>query len=551
MKQIHFTLDGRAVCAAEGTKLEALLGERGKDSLNPAMIAQVGSRIREFSYAPKEGDDVRLFDLSDALGSRAYVRGMLHIFLQAVNDVLPGARADIEHSMNEGIYCELHGGEPLTPFSMERIERRMHEISAAGEPFVRKLISRDDAIALYEKDGQEEKARLLHFREDKVFKVYSCGTVTDYFYGHMPPSTDYIRRFKLVYSAPGCVLVYPRRSAPEAELRFTPSPKLSHVFRQSERWADILECGTVADLNEMTERGELPEFIRVNEALHEKEIASIAGQIVRQQRRVVLVAGPSSSGKTTFAQRLCVQLRAAEKRPILISLDNYYRDRDSIERQSDGSIDLENINTLNLPLLNEQLALLLAGKEVLVPRFDFKQGKSVPGRTLRLGPNDILMMEGIHGLNDAVSEAVAADDKFKVFISALTQLNLDLHNRIPASDVRLLRRMVRDHTHRGASVERTFSMWESVRAGEMRWIVPYQESCDAMFNSTLVYELLFLKQLAYPLLRAVPENDPCYVEANLLVKFLKYFVDPGEEAKIEIPRTSILREFIGGGCFEQ
>jgi len=323
------------------------------------------------------------------------------------------------------------------------------------------------------------------------------------------------------------------------------------VFRQSERWADILGVGTVPDLNDLVENGQLRDFIRVNEALHERTISEIASQIVREKKRIVLVAGPSSSGKTTFTQRLSVQLRAAERKTAVITLDNYYRDRSTLKPRPDGTYDLEDINALDVPLFNEHMCELLAGREVQIPRFDFKQKKRVPGKVLKLQPGQILLIEGIHGLNEAMSHMVDRDEKFKIYISALTQLNLDSHDRISTSSVRLIRRLVRDHLHRGMTAERTLDMWNSVREGEERWIFPYQEQCDVMFNSTLVYELLFLKKYAIPLLKQIPQDNPNFIEANYLAKMLKYFVDPDPEDELEIPRTSILREFIGGSSFEQ
>lgn len=534
-----------------GTTLAQMLGEENKKKDNPVMVAKVGSKICELSYVPQEGDQIRLLDLSSGEGSRAYQRALLHMFVRACRELFPQDRVCVQHSMGTGIYCEFEGDHILSPFDLDKIQQRMQQYAAEDLPFVRQLVSRQEAIELYSNEQQTDKARLLRFREDKQFKIYTCGGMSDYYYGHMPPSTGYARRFRLIYHHPGAVLAFPTRQDPCGPIPFEPRPKLSHVFRQSERWARILHCSCVADLNEMVERKELEHFILVNEALHERTIADFCEDICTGRKKFVFVAGPSSSGKTTFSQRLCIQLQAAGKNPSLISMDNYYIDRDKVPLQPDGSVDLEHINTLDLDLFNQHLQALLQGERVEIPRFDFPNGRCIreTGRFLQLGEEDVLLVEGIHGLNPQVSQSIRPEEKFRIYISALTQLNLDHHNRIPTTDVRLMRRLVRDYTHRGASAEHTLSMWESVRAGENRWIFPYQEQCDVMFNSTLVYELLYLKRYAYPLLKSVPEDSEYFAEANRLVKFLNYFIDPGSEEMI--PRTSILREFIGGGCFEQ
>ncbi len=551
MEKVTFKLNGADTSCAAGESLISLTGDRGSDSPLPVVAALVNNAVKELSYIPTGGEEIQLLTSADKTGNDVYLRGLMHVLVQAVNNVLPERKLSIEHSMNEGIYCEIRGDEEFSPFDLERVEREMRKICERDEPFIRRLISREEAIAFYNAEGNTDKARLLSHREDAVFKVYSCGGVSEYFFGYMPPSTGYVRRFDLVMSHPGFVLLYPRQKDPEGKLVFTQSPKLAHVFRQSERWAEILNVGTVPDLNDLVESGNLPDFIRVNEALHERTIAEIATRVVREKRRIVLVAGPSSSGKTTFTQRLSVQLRAAERKTAIISLDNYYRDRSTLTPRPDGTIDLEDINAIDAPLFNKHLCEMLNGKEVQIPRFDFKSKKILNGKLIKLLPDQILLVEGIHGLNDAICESVDPEDKFKIYISALTQLNLDSHDRISTSSVRLIRRLVRDCLHRGMPAERTLSMWNSVREGEERWIFPYQEQCDIMFNSTLVYELLFLKKRAVPLLKEVPKDSPNFIEANYLAKLLKYFVDPNPEDETEIPRTSILREFIGGGSFEQ
>lgn len=548
---ISIVLDGKKAQVAPGTTLLALTKGRGKGAENPVVAALRNNRVCELYHCAQEGDDIRLLDLSDENGNRVYFRGLLHLFVQAVKKVLHGGDVDVQHAINEGLYCERLDGKPFTPFELDAIEREMRATVERDEPFVRQLIARDEAIAFYRSEGAEDKARLLSFREDNVFKVYSCGGMSDYFYGHMPPSTGYLTRFQVIYSYPGCLILYPHCEEVAAPLVYTPQPKLSHVLRESEHWADEMGCATVADLNAIVARGGLPGLIRVSEALHERCVVEMAEAIKERGKRVVLIAGPSSSGKTTFMKRLAVQLRAGGQKTERISLDNYYIDRDKLAPGPDGKQDFETIDALDVPRFNRDLANILAHQEVQLPRFDFKDGKSKPGRLVRLDEEGVLLVEGIHGLNDRLTESVAEEEKYRIYISALTQLNLDHHNRIPTSCARLLRRLVRDAAHRGSAAERTLGMWPSVREGESRWIFPNQERADYMFNSTLIYELLFVKRLATPLLTAVKEDDPAFPEANYLAKFLKYFVDPGPGAEQAIPANSLLREFIGGSCFGQ
>ena len=549
MANMTVTWNGKKKTIKPLTSIEDIIGHKNGLEDNPVLAARVNNKIRELCYIPNDGDEITTLDLTTNEGNRAYQRGLLHMFVRACHECMPKAKPYVHYSMGAGLYCEFDAME-ISPFDVDRIGRTMRRFVNEDEPFVLSIITKEQAIDLYRWIGQQDKARLLGFRQKEDFKIYSCGNYRDYFYGHMPPSTGYLQRFQLVSYNQGIVLLFPQTKDPLAELEFEPQPKLWHVFRESERWVTILGCDTVADLDEMVLRGNLDEFVLINEARHDKEISSFASAIIESGARVVLIAGPSSSGKTTFTQRLRLYLRVNGKNPIMISLDNYYLDRDKIQPGPDGKLDLEDINTLNLALFNDHMTQLLKGKEVEMPRFEFAKGKCIrsTGRLLKLGPDDIMLIEGIHGLNDMLTRSIPRADKFKIYISALTQLNLDRNNRIPTTDVRLIRRMVRDYKHRGASIEHTLEQWPSVRAGEDKWIFPFQEHCDIMFNSTLVYELLYLKKYAYPLLKAVDENTIYFAEANRLVKFLNYFIDPGDEAII--PCTSLLREFIGGGVFE-
>lgn len=552
---ISYTWNGENRVSPIGTKAIANVTPEEQKGRNPVLLIKVNQRINDLNYILHEGDKIETLALDTPDGWRAYQRGLLFIAILAVKKCFPGAKVIALHSLGSGVYCEIEDQDrPLSPFDLDTIGRKMREFIDADKPFVLSEISKEDAILYYTNTDQLDKAKLLEFRHSKEsFKIYQMDEMKDYFFGYMPPSSGYLQRFQLAAEWPGVVLLQPDIHDPEADIHYKTSHKLMYVFRESERWARLLDCTTVADLDEMTAQGELEEFILVNEARHDKEIAEYAHHICEQQRHLVTIAGPSSSGKTTFTQKLRLQLRANGKKPMMISLDNYYRNRDEIAPQEDGTVDLEHINTLRLDLFNEHLKRLLAGERLQIPHFDFNTGRSVEesGRWVQLDKDSVLLIEGIHGLNDQLTESVERHNKFKIYISALTQLNLDRHNRIQTTDVRLIRRMVRDYTHRNTSAETTLAMWESVRAGENRWIFPFQERCDVMFNSTLMYELIFLKPFAYPLLEAVPESSDYFSEANRLLKFLNYFVDVGQEEIKGIPNTSLLREFIGGGVFEQ
>lgn len=549
---VAVTVLNKTMSVPDGTTLEQLVKTiypEHPDAANPVMAALMDSKLRELTEPVKDGAKVEFLDLKTSPGIRIYERSLCCLMIRAIEDVLPDARVDIQHSIGNGIYCELAQDKPLTRMTVLMIERRMRLIANQSAAFVRERTTREEAVEYYTSVGQMDKARLLRFRPMENFQMYSFLGMKDYFYGYMAPHSGYLQRFKLELRLPGIVLVRPDACDPFAPLSCPAMPKISRVFREAERWADILECGTVADLNEMVERGALPEFIWINEALHENSVANIARDIERANARVVLIAGPSSSGKTTFASRLSIQLKVLGLSPVSISLDNYYIDRAKIPPGEDGQIDLEDINTLDLELLNDQLASLISGAEAEIPVFDFQLGERLPaGKRLLISGEQILVIEGIHGLNDQLTHLIPHDLKFKIYISALTQLNLDSHNRIQTTDARLLRRMVRDYKFRGASAERTLGMWDSVRRGENKWIFPYQEHCDAMFNSALVYELLFLKPFATKLLEDIPEGHPLFLEANRLKKFLNYFLPPCDESAV--PSTSILREFIGGSCFD-
>ena len=546
---IIIQLNGQPVEAAHNSTLATLLQKHPHHI--PVMGALVNNEIRDLTYALENSCTVEWLDLSTADGLRIYIRGLSFVFVRAVRELHPEARAMIEHSLSNGLYCEVKGmksGKPLTPREVAAIQKRMEAIVAADEPFVKKTTSKDDAIAMFARDGQMDKALLLPYRPFTHFDYYESGDTRDYYYGYMPPSTGYIASFKLHPYLPGLVLLHPQRSAPLDTPTFVEMPKLAKVFKQAEDWSRIVGCSTVGDLNTMIDQNRVREIMCVAEALHEKSIAEIADQICTGHSRLVLIAGPSSSGKTTFAHRLMVQLRVNGRRPIAISLDDYYLDRDQAPRDEFGNLDFEDIRALDVELFNEQLSALLQGDSVHLPKFDFTVGKGKPReQALSIDDDQIIVVEGIHGLNEAMTSIIPADSKFGIYISALTQLNVDDHNRIPTTDSRLIRRIVRDHQFRNASAEVTMSMWGSVRRGEEKYIFPYQEKADVMFNSALVYELAILKKHIMPLLLDIRQDSEYFTEAKRLRKFLNYITSLEGEAMI--PPTSILREFIGGCIF--
>lgn len=497
----------------------------------------------------KGGGEVKLIRYGESRGRAIYERTIIYIFFLAMRELFPKVHAKVNYAVGPSLDISVDVEPQFTPDDMEAIRTKMRGIVEADYPLIRKRLDIDEAIERFEKDGQEDKVRLLKWRQFTYFDVYEHGDYADYFYGEMLPSTGYAKVFDLQFRPGGLFLLRPSDADADVATRYVYMPNLSKVFARSDKWGDLMHCRCVADLNDMVENGSVRELIRVNEALHERRFAEIATEIVNRGARAVLIAGPSSSGKTTSANRVATQLRVLGKTPILLSLDDYYIDRSLIEPDENGEIDYEHINMIDVPQFNIDLEALLNGERVEIPHFDFKTGsRQMLGHFVQLKEDAMLIIEGLHGLNpQLLTSRIDKKQIFKLYVSALTTLNLDDHNRIPTTDVRLLRRMVRDYLTRGATIERTLGMWDSVKRGEQRWIFPYQESADEIMNTSLVYELAVLKKHIYPLLNDVDSSSPNYDEVINIIKFLNYISDAAVED--EIPPTSILREFVGGNTF--
>ena len=434
-------------------------------------------------------------------------------------------------------------------FSLDSLRQRVRELITQDIPLIRRRVPLSQAIEQFRSTGQEDKARLLSWRNVDYFDEYTYGDFADYYYGEMVPSTGYLTVFDILPAEGGFLFVYPDDQNPNVTAPFREMPHFFSVFSEGERWCELMECATVADLNDLTASGRIRELIRVNEALHEKRYSQVADMVCQRDAKVVMLAGPSSSGKTTSANRLATQLRVHGKKPVLMSLDDYYIDRDKIPVGPDGKLDLEHINTIDTELFRSQMRQLLEGEEIRLPSFNFVSGKREwTEKNLRLDEKSVIIVEGLHGLNPVmVPENVDKHLIFRLYVSPLLPLNLDDHNRIPTSYLRLLRRIVRDYETRGASVQRTIAMWDSVRQGEKRWIFPFQENADVIFNSSTLYELCVLKKHIFPLLTAVQPEDECYEEVRSIVKILNFVLEA--DVDDEIPPTSLVREFIGGNTF--
>ncbi|MGI6478251.1 MAG: nucleoside kinase [Salinivirgaceae bacterium] len=533
-----------------GTTLMEIWDDLKLDLKYPAIGCMVNNKVEELNYAIYKPKTIKFFDITHPDGMRIYIRSLSFILIKAVNNIYPDRKLRIEHSISNGYYCEFEGDKKrLTASEIAEIKTEMYKIIDADIPFIRKEILTEEAVELFEKNGSINKAKLLKGRKHMYSSVYWLEDHADYFYGFLAPSTKYVKTFDLYKYYDGMLLRFPTTSNPEEVAPMILQDKMFEIFQEHKEWNEIIGVSTVGLLNEAAKNGKLTDLIKVSEALQEKKLAKIADLIAERNPmpRIILISGPSSSGKTTTAKRLEVQLKVLGIFPQVISLDNYFVNRQDTPLDENGDYDFENIEAIDLELFNKQLLQLLNGEKVEVPRFSFETGqRSFCGDFLQMSKNSVLLIEGIHGLNPRLTKQISDKEKFKIYVSALTSLCMDEHNRIPTTDNRLIRRIVRDYRYRGYSAEETIRRWPSVRRGEEKYIFPYQEEADVMSNSALLFELGVFKQYVEPILREVSPQSEEYSEATRLLKFFSYL----EPIPIkEVPPTSILREFLFGSSF--
>lgn len=548
MRQI--IVEGQTLDVKDGTTYLELAKNFQKKFDHDIVLVLENNKMRELFRKVKDGATVTFLTTGQIDGYNTYRRSATLLLLKAIYDVegMEAVRGmKVEFSVSEGYYVSSKK-MPVDQETLGRIEMRMKELVNENLPIEKHSIPVEEAIEHFTKHGMIDKARLFRFRRSSSVNVYLLDNFEDYYYGYMVPSTGYLKYFKLIPYDEGFVLEFPPRKTPETFGPFKEQHKVFQTLKSSTKWGEILDVGTVGALNEQISAGNIGNIILAQEAIMEKELGNIAEQIAAlPDKKLIMIAGPSSSGKTTFSHRLSIQLMAHGLKPHPIAVDNYFVERVDTPKDENGQYNFECLEAMDIELFNQQMSALLRGEEVYMPTFNFITGtKEYKGNSLKLGPEDVLVIEGIHCLNDALSYSLPAENKFKIYVSALTQMNIDEHNRIPTTDGRLLRRMVRDARTRGASAQKTISMWPSVRRGEDENIFPYQESADVVFNSALIYELSVLKQYAEPLLFGIKPEEPEYLEAKRLLKFLNYF--QGIDSNM-IPGNSILREFIGGSFF--
>lgn len=515
--------------------------------------AKVNNKVESLDFRVYYNKDIEFLDITSSSGMRTYVRSLFFILVKAVEELYPQGSISLEHPISKGYFCKLHIDRTIGLDDVQRIKQKMQEIIAADIPYTRTECHTEKVVRLFEERGMPDKARLLDTYGQLYSYYYQLGDTVDCYYSSLVPSTGYIHLFDIVKYYDGLLLRIPNRENPTKLEEVVKQEKMLEVFQEYHRWNQILGISTVGDLNVACNEGHATDLINVSEALQEKKIAQIADEITHRDQdgkrvKLVLISGPSSSGKTTFSKRLSIQLMTNGLKPYPISLDDYFVNRNDTPLDENGKHDFESLYAVDLPFFEEQLTTLLNGGEVELPRYNFTTGKrEMSGKKLRIDEHMILIIEGIHALNPALTSHIPNENKYKVYVSALTTILLDNHNYIPTTDNRLLRRIIRDYKYRNYSAEETIARWPSVRAGEEKWIFPYQENADAMFNSALLFELAVLKDYVEPVLRKVPNRCPEYSEAHRLLRFLNYFVSVQDK---ELPPTSLLREFLGGSSFQ-
>lgn len=549
---IKVTLNGEVYQVEKGTTLGALAKEYGTQEKGMIVLAYVNGKLTEL-YKPVRYDcEVSFVTTAEKVGSDTYKRSMTLLMLKAFREVLKKRGSNgwirVLFSLSKGYYCELNSKTAkVTESLLNDVTKKMQELVELDLPIEKHTYKSSDLMKRFEMQGRQDKVKLFKYRRASNANAYRLDGYEDYYYGYMVPSTGYLTQFALYPYEDGFVLQMPERRNPDVLPEFAPAKKLFSVLKQSDDWGVILNIDTVGGLNDAIAKGEINDLMLVQEALQEKNIADIAARIAQEDKKIILIAGPSSSGKTSFSHRLSIQLRALGLKPHPIALDNYFVDREYTPKDENGNYDFECLEAVDVGQFNQDMARLLDGDEVMMPTFNFQLGKrEYRGNTLKLEEGDVLVIEGIHGLNPEMTAGLPAYSKFKIYISALTQLNVDEHNRVATTDGRLIRRIVRDARTRGNSAQKTIAMWDSVRRGEEKNIFPYQEEADVMFNSALIYELAVIKPYVEPLLFAIPSDTREYQEAKRLLKFLDYFLCVSSE---NIPKNSILREFVGGSCF--
>ncbi|MCR5747152.1 MAG: nucleoside kinase [Lachnospiraceae bacterium] len=532
-------------------KLSELIKDYQKDFSSPIVLALVNNKLRELHHFVDEDCKIDFEDLSGHSGHKAYKRSASLLLIKSFYDIVGKdavKKLKIEFSIGPGYYCSYKGDVPLTKEIVDKVKKRMLELVEADTPIEKASYPMEEVIRIFHESGMYDKEHLFKYRRTSRVNLYTLDGFKDYFYGYMLPSCGYIKHFDIFLYDGGLMLQLPRRKNPDILPEFKDSPKLYQTMRKAADWGEMMDIDTVGALNDAISNGKMNEVILVQEALMESKIADIAGEIAKRGNvRFVMIAGPSSSGKTTFSHRLSIELRAHGMKPHPIEIDNYFKNRADTPKDENGNYDFECLEAIDVEGFNRDMTALLNGETVELPKFNFKVGqREYKGDYLKLNDSDILVCEGIHGLNDELSYSLPKESKYKIYISALTTLNVDEHNRVPTTDGRLMRRMVRDYYTRGSSISRTLGMWSSVRRGEEKYIFPFQESADAMFNSAHIYEISALKTFVEPLLFGVKEDDPGYQEAKRLLKFLQYFLAIDTSF---IPQNSIVREFIGGSVF--
>lgn len=549
---VTIKINGEEKYFEDGVQYELIAEEYQNECTSQIALVVVDGKIQELMKRANRDCELKFLTYEDTIGHKAYVRSAVMLMMKAISDVAgleAAVNVKVEFTIGAGYYCSFKNGLKLDAETIGRVKDRMGELADMDMLVTKKAYPADEAVALFRELGMKDKVSLFRYRRGSTINVYCLGDYYDYYYGYMLPSTGYVKYFDLFPYEEGMILLLPEREEPEKLPEFTPKKQLFQTLMTTREWGTEMGIDTVGDLNDHICQGSIADLILVQEALQERRIGEIARDIARREGvKFVMIAGPSSSGKTTFSHRLSIQLRTYGLKPHPIGLDNYYVNHDDTPLDAYGKPDYECLEALDVEQFNRDMGELLAGKQVQLPTFNFKTGKrEYSGKYTKLEKDDILVIEGIHGLNEKMSYSLPAECKYKIYISALTCLNIDEHNRIPTTDGRLLRRIVRDARNRGTAAEQTIEMWSSVRRGEEKYIFPFQEEADAMFNSAMIYELAVIKQYAEPLLFNIKRGEPGYHEAKRLLKFLEYFLGVSSE---ELPKNSLCREFVGGSCFD-